>query len=218
MRYVQAKGAKFIRHVSDREPTVFGENHNIRASRLTPEEAETFGVFKLKLVTPPPHNTLTQTRIDGPALLIGGVWTQNWVIANLPAAEAATILVAAKAAAILQIDTETDSFIRTAIGERVSEYEMAEKEATAYKAAGYPVTVPSSVSAWATAKDWTAKAAADSIIATATNWRSAQSTLRAERLLRKEQARTAVDAAELDAVRAQWAAFLAALTAQMTEA
>ena len=124
----------------------------------------------------------------------------------------------ARAAFILQIDADTDSLIRSVIGERGSEYELAEKEAAAFKAAGYPVTVPSSVSAWATAKGWTAKAAADSIIATAANWRSAQSTLRAERLLRKEQARTAVDAAALDVVMAQWAAFLAALKAQLTEA
>ena len=130
----------------------------------------------------------------------------------------AAILPNAKAASILRIDTDTDSLIRSVIGERGSEYELAEKEAAAFKSAGYPVTVPSSVSAWATAKGWTAKAAADSIIATAANWRSAQSTLRAERLLRKERARTAVDAAALDVVMAQWAAFLAALTAQMTEA
>lgn len=124
----------------------------------------------------------------------------------------------ARAASILQIDADTDSLIRSVIGERSSEYELAEKEAFAFKVAGYPVTVPSSVSAWAAAKGWTAKAAADSIIATATNWRSAQSTLRAERLLRKEQARTAVDAAALDLVAAQWAAFLTTLKAQMTKA
>ena len=116
---------------------------------------------------------------------------------------------------ILQIDTDADALIRSVIGERGSEYELAEREASAYKAAGYPVTVPSSVSAWATAKSWTAKEAADSIIATATDWRSVQSTLRAERLLRKEQARTALDATALDAIKAQWEAFMVALKLQL---
>lgn len=134
------------------------------------------------------------------------------------AAARAVVFPNAKAASILQIDIDTDSLIRSVIGERGSEYELAEKEAAAFKSAGYPVTVPSSVIAWATAKGWTAKAAADSIIAKAMNWRSAQSALRAERLLRKEQARTAVDATALDVVMAQWAAFLAALKAQLTEA
>jgi hypothetical protein len=32
---------------------------------------------------------LTQTRTDGPALLVDGVWTQNWVIENMPVDEAA---------------------------------------------------------------------------------------------------------------------------------
>ena len=136
----------------------------------------------------------------------GTVFSKAIVIRDVPAE---------KAASILQIDADTDSLIRSVIGERGSEYELAEREASAYKASGYPVTVPSSVSAWATAKGWTAKEAADSIIATATDWRSAQSTLRAERLLRKEQARTALDATALDAIKAQWEAFMVALKLQL---
>ena len=92
MRYVQANGTEFLRHINDTEPTVFGENHNTRASKLTPEEATAFGVAKLQLVTPPYHNPLTQTRTEGDALLVDGVWKQNWVIANLPVAEAAVAL------------------------------------------------------------------------------------------------------------------------------
>jgi hypothetical protein len=88
MRYVQASGTTFLRHVIDNgEPTVWDENNTVRASQLTPEEATMFGVSKLKLVTPPPYNPLTQTRTDADAVLVGGVWTQQWVVADKPVDE-----------------------------------------------------------------------------------------------------------------------------------
>ena len=131
------------------------------------------------------------------------------------AEQAAALAVAfpnAKAALILQIDTDTDALIRAVIGERGSEYELAEKEATAYKAAAYPATpVPSSVSSWAIAKGWTNTVAADDIIAAATGWRSAQSALRAARLLRKQQAANAADAAALDVIKESWNSFLSGI-------
>lgn len=121
-----------------------------------------------------------------------------------------------KAAFILQVDTDTDTLIKSVIGERASEYELAEQEATAFKAAGYPATpVPSSVSAWATAKSWTATQATDDIIATALGWRTAQAAIRANRLGLKESARIAADVAALDAVKAQWAGFLSAIRTQL---
>lgn len=120
-----------------------------------------------------------------------------------------------KAAFIRQIDTDADALIRTVIGERSSEYELAEKEATAYKTAGYIGAVPSSVSAWATAKNWTATQATDSIVLAATEWRSAQATMRAARLLCKEQGREAIDAAALDAIKVQWAAAITAIKLQL---
>jgi hypothetical protein len=92
MRYVQAIGTTFTRHLSAFEPRIFSENVTTRPRDLTPDEATLFGVHKLQLVTPPFHNPLTQTRTDGDALLVDGVWKQNWVIANLPAAEAAVAL------------------------------------------------------------------------------------------------------------------------------
>ena len=121
----------------------------------------------------------------------------------------------ARDAFILKIDTDVDALIRKVIGERTSEYELAEKEANAYKAAGYTGTVPGSVSAWAIAKSWKPKVAADSIIATAAAWRSAQASMRATRLLSKEQARVTVDVAALDAIKVQWDEFMVALKLQL---
>ncbi len=106
MRYIQARGTTFIRHVSEFEPTGFDENHNCRPRDLTPAEITAFGIHTLKLRTPPFHNPLTQTRTDGNAVLVDGVWTQNWVITAIPAKEAAEVLVAAKAAFILQVKAE----------------------------------------------------------------------------------------------------------------
>ena len=88
MRYVQASGTTFLRHVIDHgEPTVWDENNTVRASQLTPAEATTFGVSKLKLVTPPPYNPLTQVRTDADAVLVDGVWTQQWVVSDKPVDE-----------------------------------------------------------------------------------------------------------------------------------
>lgn len=116
---------------------------------------------------------------------------------------------------IRQIDADTDSLYAAVIGNRAAEYTAAEAEATAYADAGYTGTVPASVASWATAKGWTAQQAADDINATAAAWRTAQAAIRAARLLRKEQARTAADLAALATTRAQWAGFVAAIREQL---
>lgn len=119
---------------------------------------------------------------------------------------------------VKQIDADTDAVIGAVIGNRESEYELAEAQATAYAAAGYTGTAPAYVQSWADAKAeqaWTAQTAADDILATANAWRTAQAALRAQRLLRKEQAKNAADAAALDTVAAQWAGFLSAVKAQL---
>lgn len=120
-----------------------------------------------------------------------------------------------KAAFILQVKSEAGQLTAQVLKGLESEYELAEKEATAYKAASYTGTVPGSVSAWATAKSWEPKVAADSIIATAAAWRSAQASMRATRLLSKEQARVAVDATALYAIKTQWDEFMIALKLQL---
>jgi hypothetical protein len=131
--------------------------------------------------------------------------------AAMLAAQTAAALPNAKAAFIREIDITTDSINTAVIGGRAQEYELAEKHAQSYKDAGYTGTVPSSVSSWATAKSWTATQAADDILQTATGWRQAQSAIRANRLLCKENARNAASIEALNMVKAQWAGFLAAI-------
>jgi len=83
--YVQASGDKFVRHIHDIEPTRWDENNFCRVAKLKPEQREHFGVHQLKLVTPPYFDPATQQREHGPALLIDGVWTQNYVVSDLDA-------------------------------------------------------------------------------------------------------------------------------------
>lgn len=68
---------------------------------------------------------------------------------------------------------------------RMAEYQQAETDASAFKAAGYSGVVPSTIDCWAQAKGWTAQQAADDILATAAAWRGALQSIRSARLLGK---------------------------------
>jgi hypothetical protein len=83
--YVQADGKTFIRHIHDIEPTQWDEDNYCRVAKLTPEQIKQFGVYQLKLITPPYFDPATQTREHGPALLVDGVWTQNYIVSELDA-------------------------------------------------------------------------------------------------------------------------------------
>lgn len=87
--YVQAQGDAFIRHIHDVEPTRWDDNNFCFVINLTPEQVAHFGVHQLKLVTPPYFDPATQQREHGPALLIDGVWTQNYIVTDLDDGEAA---------------------------------------------------------------------------------------------------------------------------------
>jgi len=87
--YVQAQGDTFIRHIHDVEPTRWDEDNFCRVVKLTPEQVVQFGIHQLKLVTPPYFDPATQKREHGPALLIDGVWTQNYIVTDLDGGEAA---------------------------------------------------------------------------------------------------------------------------------
>jgi len=119
------------------------------------------------------------------------------------------------ARSLATIDVDTDAIYQAAIGNRGPEYTEAEAAANAYKDAGYTGEVPSAVQSWATAKGWTAQQAADDILAAAERLNTAKLTIRAERLLRKEQVRAATDAGAVKAVMAQWAGFVTAIRGQL---
>jgi hypothetical protein len=89
MWYVQAQGDNFIRHIFDVEPTQWDADNYCYARRLTDEQVVHFGVHKKQIVTPPYYDPATQAREEGPALLINGVWTQNYIVSALSADESA---------------------------------------------------------------------------------------------------------------------------------
>lgn len=114
-------------------------------------------------------------------------------------------------ALIAKIDADVDDVVSAILGRRETEYLLAETQALAYIAANYTGTVPVFVQDWATAKNQTATWAADSIAATATSWRAAQSSMRGNRLQHKEDARNAATIADLGAVETSWNAYFASL-------
>lgn len=115
------------------------------------------------------------------------------------------------AAALVQIDEDTDRIYDDTIGSRGEEYRQAEADAHAFKAANYEPPVPAFVADHLAAKQaqgWTAQQACDDILATAAMWRNAQAAIRANRLLCKELCRQAQDDAALAAALGQWSAFV----------
>jgi hypothetical protein len=89
MWYVQAQGDTFIRHIFDVEPTQWDADNYCYARRLTDEQVTHFGVHKKQIVTPPYHDPATQSLEEGPAVLVDGVWTQNYIVSDLSADESA---------------------------------------------------------------------------------------------------------------------------------
>lgn len=119
------------------------------------------------------------------------------------------------AALIRQIDADADAIYTAALGQRATEYAQAEAEAQAFKDAVYSGAVPVYVQAWAGATGNTAQWAADDILSTATAWRTAQASIRANRLARKTEAREAADFDALTEIKAAWETFLVAIRAQL---
>jgi hypothetical protein len=147
MRYIQASGSTFSRHIIDNgDPVVFGENHNTRASKLTPEEATAFGVHKLKLVTPPPYNPLTQTRTDADAALVDGVWTQVWQVRDLSNEEIlqrnttqSAVVRSIRNAKLTESDWTQGADTPQAIKDKYAPYRQALRDVPAQ--AGFPNTI-----------------------------------------------------------------------------
>ena len=143
------------------------------------------------------------------------------------AEQAAALSVAfpnAKSAFILAVKAEAGALTTQVLFGLGSEYELAERDSIAYKAAGYPaaatVPIPSSVedeiaSKAAKGVTITATVACNNILTAATGWRNAQASLRRNRLTTVSAAEVAVDAAALDAIKALWESFMVALKLQL---
>lgn len=115
-----------------------------------------------------------------------------------------------------EVDNDVDTIYADTVGNRTSEYMLAESDANWYKAATYNGNVPDSVQAWADATGKPAQWAADDILNIASQWRSAQILMRKERLAHKELARKAMSIAAVDPIAVSWKQFVVS-TREMLE-
>jgi len=125
-------------------------------------------------------------------------------------------LINRKSDLIKEFESDTDELVKQTVGERGEEYRIAEEEATAFKTAGYPETdVPQSISSDAIAKNYSNVEACDLILTMAANWRAIQASVRAKRLLSKEQVRNSTTLEETRGILEEWKAFVEVVKAQI---
>jgi hypothetical protein len=182
------------------------------------EVGEGGGYFDTSLV-------LWDERQDGalPAITVGGMKRVGDTLvldSNLLAVATAKELLFLKTTFIASVKTEAGSLTQKVLQGLGSEYELAEKESTAYKSAGYPATIPGSVQSEINSKAAkglivSATVACETILIAATGWRNAQAALRDKRLTTVSAADVAVDAAGLDVIKAKWTDFIVSLRTEL---
>lgn len=163
--------------------------------------------------------TPRSTPIAPPRLSAEFNWNgQAWVYAPevatvvLPVNVNQTVLSVVEA--LRKIDADTDKIYMDVVGNRESEYTRAETEAGQFKAANYAAPVPDSVAAWADAKGWDMKMAADDVVLQARKWRDMQQLIRRTRLKEKESVRQA-QVNEIGQVLARWGKFVSDVRGQL---
>jgi hypothetical protein len=164
--------------------------------------------------SPEQMTDLGVTYVEDPALPDSNLYT--WVVnadgsitaTALDPAQLAANLTKAQVAATLRIDLEVDKIYQDAVGNRVTEYQLARDQALNYQTAGYTGTVPVMVQHWAELNTQTTQWATDSILAQAAAWATAQLAIRDHRLTSKAEARLTTDRAALDVVMVLWNGFV----------
>lgn len=198
--------------VLDLAPTLYhfapDDKRYLGASRaeLDPLEWEVNGVVRWQVparcsdVAPPPTQEGQVAVFDEEA----GAWRVVLEVALEQAPGETLTLDQQIAMACHNIDRSVDEFIFRVIGNRAVEYLMAEQDAQAFKARGYPEDVPVSILADMEAFGRTAQEATDAILAQASAWRSTLKALRGGRLKAKQDARKAASVDDLAFVLDGW--------------
>ncbi len=182
---------------------------------FTDAQALEFGYAPVTPVPSPNFDIITQTCAEASPVQVGGVWTQQWSITARSGEVIAAQLDTRKAMAVLNVDADVDAIYEQIMGNRASEYALAEHDAIMYKAAGYQGTIPDSIQCWATAKAMTAVWATTNILDPATAWRGAQRAIRSNRLASKEAMRNAGTSGALTAAVQAWTGFVSFIRGQM---
>lgn len=146
MRFVQIKDGAFVRYITDIEPTIWDENNYCRIRDLPPDRLEHYGVFKLQLVTPPYFDPATQKREEAPAVLIDGVWTQQYIVSSLnseqadkKSAELAQIARATRNELIAQTDWTQVADVPQATKDKYAAYRQALRDVP--QQSGFPQNI-----------------------------------------------------------------------------
>jgi len=146
MRFVQIKDGAFVRYITDIEPTLWDEKTYCRVRDLPTDRLEHYGVFKLQLVTPPYFDPATQKREEAPAVLIDGVWTQQYVVSALNSeqadrkiAELAQIARATRNELIAQTDWTQGKDVPDAVSGKYATYRQALRDVP--QQAGFPESI-----------------------------------------------------------------------------
>lgn len=147
MKYVQLAAGVYARTVDGSENIVWDANHFCRPDKLTPEEAATFQVFPLTLVTPPAFDRITQGLRQGNPVYDGAKWAQSWEVFDLSpqevsdnqVAQAKALRAEQKAARALSVENikVTTGAGHTFDGDETSQTRMA-RAIVAMQATGAP--------------------------------------------------------------------------------
>jgi len=132
MRYVQTNSGTFIRHILNEFESLRWDETNKTSVRKLPEaKREQFGVSRLQMVTPPAFDIATQARTEGDAVLVGAVWTQNWIVTDLVGNDLGS---AQAAAAISDYNREVSAITSVYSQQEIDSWPTQEAEALAYTA------------------------------------------------------------------------------------
>jgi len=213
---------------ADNPQTSFSTSDVFVAFQGTEESINGATLVNVVNVNQPSYDVRTQSvRQKTPEVTSTGDYEQRWEIVELyetPELKATAIaaeLTTAKTTFIRQVKADAGALTQQFLQGLESEYDLAEKQAMAYRDAGYPdptseVPLPSSIQDEISSKaargiTITATVACNNIIIASTGWRSAQAELRRKRLTVASEAYSAVDFVVLDEVKAQWQTFMEGL-------
>jgi len=213
---------------ADNPLTSFGTSDVFVAFQNTEESINGTTLVNVVNVSQPSYDLRTQSlKEKTPEVTSTGGYEQRWEIVELfetPELKADAIaadLSTAKNTFFRQVKTDAGALTQQFLQGLESEYDLAEKQATAYRDAGYPAPtseapLPGSIQDEIASKaargiTITSTVACNNIIIASTGWRSAQAELRRKRLTVASEAYSAVDFVVLDEVRAQWQTFIEGL-------
>lgn len=161
MTYIVAPNGAYSHHAATGN-VIWDDTHTCPAEKLTPEEAELFGVFPLVEVDPPPCGP-DKTAVPEDPTLVDGQWLQQWAVRDATtdemaqrALEARERFKAERAAAVRAI-TVTTAAGNTFDGDETSQDRMV-RAIVALQATGTPSVV------WVLADNSTVQATAAELV------------------------------------------------------